>query len=1127
MGKRLDKTVQNNGQDNYQQLTKKQKKAIRSYRGRFFKNLLIWFVGVISCIPLLCASIFGVLYYVPLKTLTGDIDGNKVSDKVSDKGVFYVLTHLEEYSMADLPVVGQMVQDMIEKNNLDQYVEVDLDAINALQFKYDDGRNFTDELSKCIKVTATLNSVGAIDMIGDFGKLEVFTTWKEAGTVDETAESFNGNLYYYQTGTGENIKYEKAYKKTETGFDKLAPAGTPLYIANLAEIPVIEILDIVDERLGLVALSNILSVVGADITEDSIIGKIIGDKTIAEADSLGMDLLVSDLLGDNNDSLYEILCSALAVPEGDERPTKDNLSIQHIIDYGLAIENISLNVVLPNENGENDAIYDILNAVITDKNSDGQIQISELSSLNVENLTLEIVLPRDSANEEIYKILDSVITDENSDGQIQVNELSSLSIDNLTLETVLPRDSANEEIYKILDSAVIDANTDGQIQISELTSININNINLEVVLPNENGENDALYEILRSATGLGEGADVTIGALTSFNIDNVDLEVVLPRTSENEEMYKILEQGYEDKNNDGKIQIGELAIDINNIDLETVLPRTSENEDIYKILDASINSGIDGKIQIGELATFSIDNVDLEAVLDKTENAKLYEILDTAIDKGTDGKIQISELANLDVNNIDLEVVLPRANNAKIYEILDKAVDKGSDGKLNISDISTFNVDKIDLSIVLAEEKNSKLYQILDKTVDKGSDNVIQVGELSTLNINNLDLEIVLPRAQNANLYEVLDKAINSGVDGKIQISELSTFSANNVDLSIVLSEEHNQNLYKILDRAINKGEDGIIQIGELSSFNPGSIVLSTVIPHDAQNEQLYKVLEDLYGNLVDNITLDDLHNFNTENLHLGVALPKGSHLELYRILESAIELPEGVDSIENIALGELDRHFNSDNIVLKDFIGENEALEKIFKDAFFDAGKNYDTVTMGDLKNFKLDNVKLSSVLDKTGNNIIDTLIDKKVSLKNLATAIDNLTLYEVYGTQCFTTEVVAGSPRYNRTVETGSGKIIFTYDVNGEYYISDKAGIWLLLCFDVPDTEYMANGRPNQYIASTATVKEMQNDSTSLASKFTSATIRQLVDVGIIAQADAKIMPFTLNEVIEELGNLSHLLP
>ena len=146
-----------------------------------------------------------------------------------------------------------------------------------------------------------------------------------------------------------------------------------------------------------------------------------------------------------------------------------------------------------------------------------------------------------------------------------------------------------------------------------------------------------------------------------------------------------------------------------------------------------------------------------------------------------------------------------------------------------------------------------------------------------------------------------------------------------------------------------------------------------------------------------------------------------------------------------------------------------------------------------------------------------IDKLIEKDVTIGELGREIGELTLYEVYGESCFTTTPVAGAQRFTKTFV--GEKVVYTLDDEGEYYLSGDSGIWILVCFDaVTDS----TGRATKYTSSMASVDDLQNDSSVISNSFINATVRQLVDVGIIESASESIMAYTIEDVIDLLGEM-----
>ena len=83
-----------------------------------------------------------------------------------------------------------------------------------------------------------------------------------------------------------------------------------------------------------------------------------------------------------------------------------------------------------------------------------------------------------------------------------------------------------------------------------------------------------------------------------------------------------------------------------------------------------------------------------------------------------------------------------------------------------------------------------------------------------------------------------------------------------------------------------------------------------------------------------------------------------------------------------------------------------------------------------------------------------------------------------------------------------------------NGEYYLSSDAGMWLFICYDAGSID--ENGRAVTYTENKTTLKDLQSSSSIISNSFAKATIRQLVDAGIVDKADEKIMTLTLDKVL-----------
>lgn len=174
-------------------------------------------------------------------------------------------------------------------------------------------------------------------------------------------------------------------------------------------------------------------------------------------------------------------------------------------------------------------------------------------------------------------------------------------------------------------------------------------------------------------------------------------------------------------------------------------------------------------------------------------------------------------------------------------------------------------------------------------------------------------------------------------------------------------------------------------------------------------------------------------------------------------------------------------------------------------------SGKTHDDIHIGDLEGLDVGNIRLSSVLSlpedpeerKAMNVILRTLLEKDVKVGELGDSINGLTLYELFGADCFTTDeakkVNADTYRYDEENK------IYTYDnaipgTEETYYVSADAGIWLLFAYDAGAIQ--GNGRANTFAPSTVTFSSLQNNAGTFSEKISNATIYQLLSAKVVQE-------------------------
>ena len=485
-------------------LARRAKRNARIARGRHLKNLFIWFLGVL-CLPTVIAV---ASFIVPISVVTGK-DGKIVSEELSNKSLFeavkFVAGNSGELGFADFPIVANAFSDL-QKTQIGErddgtggtkpitvgdLIYIDTDKLNTIKFGSSD---FSGDVSSCIEVVATIDSLGGASALGDFGGLSVFTDEELAGTVaeidarGETAEE--KKQYYYKSSDGAVVYeaaetvYERAFNDDGALVERLAALSdtdksvVKLYYPPLEKVKIGELKDIIGDSIGRTTISSLLETLGGD-----------------------------------NDKLIDIIGA--------------DTTIKGIKDFD--INTVALTNVLE-DNAENAQLWNILKDV-TGKTTTTDITIGDLSGINTDDIYLNTVLPAPDSghpdrNKQLYDILlditPSTIT---AYDQIKVNDLSGLNTDNLHLTTVLADNTANAKLYNILKdlSGKSDAS---EITVDDLSGLNTDNLHLSVVLE-DNAANAKLYDILKDLTGEMTNGAITVGNLSGLDTNQLHLNTVL------------------------------------------------------------------------------------------------------------------------------------------------------------------------------------------------------------------------------------------------------------------------------------------------------------------------------------------------------------------------------------------------------------------------------------------------------------------------------------------------------------------------------------------------------------------------------------------------------------------------
>lgn len=689
---------------------------------------------------------------------------------------------------------------------------------------------------------------------------------------------------------------------------------------------------------------------------------------------------------------------------------------------------------------------------------------------------------------------------------------------NYTADQVLYIDNIIDDVQDENVKSLLKTLVNDEVRNTPLTSggasvvdaIMKNAQNLEVVSTLRLFTNEPIVDDIEGILG-----NATIGSLTSgtFDFNGVKLSAIASIANINLDELKIGDQVlldivYETVSNDSEITkkpASKEDITIGNlttlkveklaerISLDTFIKETPDNSKIYSVLRTLANKEGGEEIFIGDF--FSINNERVNAI-------KISSIVDL------DEKVKDVLYGALDDSKYTSENPKPANKNE---------ITVGDFGKVNVDIIKLNDVATLDpdvLEILYGALDDSKYTSENPKPASKDE---ITVGDLKNLNINGVKLGSVIPKnTENANLYAILDGVFGGNAEDKT-ISDLSSFNINNITLGTVFKKSENVEMYKILDEVLG-GDAENKKIADLSGFNIGNIKIGTVIPNNAGNAEIYKLLNGAFAD-AENTKLSELSTFNVNNVKVGTVLARSGNEKFYKVLDEVFGADSHNKKLEELNDFDLTRIHLS--IALDVPTAENAYKNKTIYDVLLQAtGKtSYSEITLSHLSgSFDINSVKLSTIMSRGGNKTVNALLDSDATVGNIGEKLNSLSIYDIYGTDCFT-KTPQGTQRFTLTTE--AGKAVYTLSPTGEYYISENAGIWLLICFD---SEKNASGEIVKYTEANVTLNDLSNNNV-IKDKFTSATVRQLIAAGIVADPGFSNPDYYDHTLIEILGIIAML--
>ncbi len=975
---------------------KKQKKMIRRNRLRWLKNFLWWWFGTVCGVFLFIASIVAGVLFIPINGLTGGKNEGIVSDELAGSTIGEVIFNLNQYGFDDLPILVDAVRGIAE-GKASAYIEIDYDKLEKVKFG---SSNIAEELNACINITATIESTVGVEQLKDFSKLSVLTEWEVVEeTVDPSAQGFKPKLYYY---VATNAPYSAQQVKYMRAFDdkgvRIAPADATLYYAALAKVPILDVIEIIDESLGRLQLTELISDFGgANLTEDSLLTKLLGDKTINQAGEITAESIkLSMLLGEDDTTEVAKLLSSIT------ETAYADISLETLTNMGeLPFENVKLSTFISAE--EAGKFGEILESIVADTTYDDLIlgDLMGEDGLQFENASLSIILG-DDVSEDTQSLLEMVTDEEYAN--ITIGTLMELEFDLTTfyLKDILD-ENTSQETKELIENIVPGDKTFDQITVSDLTELSLDDIDLSAFyLKDVLGENTAQ--------------------------DTKDL-------------------------------------------IETIVPGD-------KTFD---------QITVADLTEIEIKYSDmlLADVVGDSMNADTKKLLTTLLEEQDFGAITIGDLTSKDLsfNEVLLVDVVGASMNSNTKTLLEKVL--GIDYELiKIGDFSKgLNFEDVLLSDVFGDDVAQNTIDLLEQVTNLDYE-IITVGSLLNITFKVEDVKIGDYLSAEGDMAHILEDA--TGLDfEEITFGALqdATFQIGNIHLSSVLDSSNIGDLKAIFDDiyhaddAENGKQFKDLILSDLNVLEFDNVHIATILPDGEDNHALVEILEDEFNKEYSEIVLGDLNNFNIGALHLYKVFP--------------------TDKIDA----------NLKNILLE-ISGKTDYQEVLITDLYAQANVNV------------LDKISLSTVLgDNVTNPMLKGLVEKGTTIGGLVDDIDDLKICQAYGENVFkkitpSSPAPAGALRFSYSANT------YTQNENGDYYLSKDAGIWLLLGYTAKDVN-VETGRPAAYVEGSMTLGDLQTRGSVVGNIFENATIRQLVDAGLLSDSTNQLLyPFTLSAALGKIN-------
>lgn len=741
--------------------------------------ILWFFIGMLIPIGVL-GIVAGV---VPVGTLL-DMAGLQgyVSEKVSAQSLIGLVNYVPEMTIGDIPGLQSVVEDALSNAGYSSWVTIDWQALSNTKLT---SASLSTDIGNALKITLSIKTLEAQHYVTLDDGLKDIPCFNDQGLwvkvteeVDPSASDFAPALYYYDStendGNANNSNYLRAFNDDKTYVDGVT-AATPLYLVNLYEASLTDVLPVIVTRLKLESASEVIAAISDTIPDDSLIAQIVGDRSIGELSQINAnDIQLSALIEatEENQQMRDVISSWMG-------KAWEEVTLADLTSGSQPITNIKLSILIDRDDpSTNSQLIKVIESMIWDTDWEditiGQLMSSEYST---EDIKLSIFLPEgeEGTNQQFINVIKGMINDKEYE-DVTLGDLTSdkYSFQDVSISAIMPEEDVDPSIVTMLEG--VTGSSWENITISDLEKADSDNLKLSEILDDPG---NPILDVLVDLLGGGIMAeDITIGHLNSIqNFDGLLLSSVLDVYDEQgniNPIYTILLDVCPDAESVEDISVGDLGniTDFNGLRLISVL---DEGNPIFDVLVDLVGNGATADtITVGDLngiqdftklhlTVLIEDQKVVDPVTGEETSSDLYQILMditgcTASEQITVGHLE--KLTSDDFANIKLSRVLPIEDNQTLYNILIEATVDPITGasktaeNITVGDLNGFDIDNVKMTTVLPyrendvidpetgevlETKNTALYSILCDMTGKTREE-LTIADLS--NANPADIKI-------------------------------------------------------------------------------------------------------------------------------------------------------------------------------------------------------------------------------------------------------------------------------------------------------------------------------------------------------------------------------------------------